>query len=69
MKLEVTITEKEKDMILNSLLLWMENYPEDKKAAKSAYHKMFDADVDAWCRKLGIERVWDKKRGEKNGKS
>ncbi len=62
MKLEVTLTEKEKDMVLNGLLLWMKTYPEDEKVAHSAFRKVFDADVDAWCRKLGIERVGDTKK-------
>lgn len=56
MKLEISVTEKEKDLILNSLLLWKENYPEDTKIVSSAFHKVFDADLETWCRKQGIER-------------
>ena len=55
MELKINVTENELNAILDGLLLLEHDQPDRKKITTSAYHKIFDADVETWCRKQGIE--------------
>lgn len=55
MELKINVTENELNAILDGLLLLEHEQPDKKKIVTSAYHKVFDADVETWLRKQGIE--------------